>query len=421
MEHTNTFRILFYIKKTKKLKNGQAPIFMRITTNGERAEISTQRSIEKKLWDQKKEISKGNSPEANKLNEDLASMRDRIRKIKKEIEDDDQIPTAYVIGYKYRNKGNSQKTIVRLFTDHNNRCREKIGKGMEAATVTRYETTLKHLQQFMQEKYRLNDYPLKAIDHKYIRDFEHFLLTVRECNKNTTGKYLRNFKTVIRIALSNDWIRKDPFERIKIRMEEVERDFLTEDELNVLIRKEFSTERLTKVKDVYLFCCFTGCAYIDAKRLTPDNIVPGTMGKKCLKVTRKKTNRTNLIPLSEIPESIIEKYRDDPHCQIKQKLLPINSNQKQNEYLTEIASICGIEKKLTTHTARHTFATIGLTSGVPIEVVSSWLGHSNINMTRHYAKIVESLSSKEMDKIARRFRSDDDPDGDSIVLWPTGS
>ncbi|HDY68218.1 MAG TPA: site-specific integrase [Candidatus Scalindua sp.] len=421
MENTSTFRILFYIKKTKLLKNGQAPIFMRITTNGERAEISTERSIMKKLWDQKKEIAKGNTPEANKLNEDLAKMRDRIRKIKREMEEEDQVPTAYIISYKYRNKGNSKKTIVNLFTEHNNQCREKVPREMAASTVTRYETALKHLREFMQTKYRVPDYPIQAINHKFIKDFEHYLLTVRGCNRNSTGKYLRNFKTIIRIALSNDWIRKDPFERIKIRMEEVERDFLTEDELNVLIRKEFSTERLTKVKDVYLFCCFTGCAYIDAKGLTQDDIVPGTMNKKCLRVKRKKTNKTSLIPLSEIPESIIEKYRDDPHCQIKRKLLPINSNQKQNEYLNEIASICGIEKKLTTHTARHTFATIGLTSGVPIEIVSSWLGHSNISMTRHYAKIVESLSSKEMDKIARRFRSDDDSDEDSIILIPTGS
>lgn len=333
MENTNTFRILFYIKKTKKLKNSQVPIYVRITINGERVEVSTHRSIEQRLWDQKKELVQGYSPWVIKLNEDLEGIRDRIRKIKKQIEEEDQVPTAYLIGYKLRNKGNAQKTLVGLFNEHNDRCREKIGKGMAPATLTRYETTLKHLKEFMRTVYRLGDYPLKGVNQKFIKDFDHYLRTVRGCNNNTTGKYLRNFKTIIRIALSNDWIRKDPFKRIRIRMEEVERDFLSEDELNILLNKEFSIKRLEKVKDVYLFCCFTGCAFVDANKLTWDHIVPGVRGKKCLKFRRLKSNRTSLIPLTEIPSQIIEKYTEDMECQVTKKLLPINTNQKQNEYL----------------------------------------------------------------------------------------
>ena len=249
----------------------------------------------------------------------------------------------------------------------------------------------------------MTDYPLKAIDHKFIKDFEHYLRTARKCNQNSMAKYLNNFKTFIRVALFNGWISKNPFDKITIRTEDVDIEFLTEDEINVLIAKEYTTERLNKTKDIYLLCCFTGCAYSDAARLTPDNIVPGSLGQKCLKLKRKKTGKVCLIPLSEIPLSIIEKYKDDPECQITHKLLPMKSNQKMNEYLKEIASICGIEKNLTTHTARHTFATISLTSGVPIEVVSSWLGHSSLSMTQHYARIVESLSSKEMNKVASKF------------------
>ena len=420
MKKADTFRILFYIKKTKLLKNGQAPIYMRITTNGARVDISAHLSINDKLWDQKKERAKGNSTEANKLNRELDELVDKIRGIKKEIESKDQLPTSGVITYRLRRNTASQRTITRLFNGHIDQCRERIGYGMAPSTVTRYETVLKHLQHFIQVKYRMTDYPLKAIDHKFIKDFEHYLITVRRCNLNSTGKYLNNFKTFIRIALFNGWINKNPFDRIKIRTEEVDRDFLTEDELNVLIEKDFTSERLAKVKDIYLFCCFTGCAYTDASRLTADDIVPGSRGQRCLKVKRKKTNKTSLIPLSEIPESIIDKYKEDPVCQITHTLLPMNSNQKMNEYLKEIAAICGIEKNLTTHTARHTFATIGLTSGVPIEVVSSWLGHSNISMTRHYARIVESLSSQEMDKVASKFSSKASTTK-VIKMIPTGS
>ncbi len=401
---TNTFRILFYLKRTKLLKNGEAPIFMRITINGERAEISTHRSIDPKLWDQKKEKAKGNSTKAYQLNEHIERKKAEVYKYQKQLENDDQIVSAGAIRDLLHNKGNENKNVIALFSEHNSQCREKINKGMAPATVTRYETTLKHLRNFIKQKYRVDDYPLREINHKFIMDFEHYLMTSRECNRNTTSKYLGNFKKIIRLARFNDWIRKDPFLNIRIPYEEVDRDYLTETELWILIKKDFSNDRLAKVKDIYLFCCFTGLAYVDVARLTKDNLTIGIDKKKWLRIHRQKTNRISDIPLLEIPLAIINKYEDDPYCQVYHKLLPVGSNQKMNEYLKEIAAICGINKTLTTHTARHTFATtVTLTNNLSIEAVMKMLGHSSINMTKRYARVVDTLVSGEMAKIQSKY------------------
>lgn len=401
---TNTFRILFYLKKTKNLKNGEAPVFMRITTNGERAELAAHRSIQSQLWDQKKGVAKGSSTKSHLLNEYLENLKARVYQFQRQLENEDQIVSATAIKDLLQNKGRDNKNVIAVFSEHNTQCRERINKGMAPATVTRYETTMKHLRDFIKQKHRAGDFPLRSINHKFIKDFEHYLMTVRGCNRNTTGKYLGNFKKIIRLARFNDWIRRDPFENIKIRYEEVDRDYLTETELWILIKKDFSNDRLAKVKDIYLFCCFTGLAYADVARLTKENITIGIDNNKWLRIHRQKTNRISNIPLLEIPLAIIKKYEEDPYCRVYGKLLPVSSNQKMNEYLKEIVSICGIDKKLTTHTARHTFATtVTLTNNMSIEAVSKMLGHSSINMTKRYARIVDTLVGNEMAKIQSKY------------------
>jgi site-specific recombinase XerD len=405
---TNTFRILFYLKKTKILKNGEAPVFMRITTNGERVDISTHRSINDKLWDQKKGVAMGNTTKSHTLNEYLEHLKSRVYQYKKQLEIEDQIASATAIRDLLQNKGEHNKNVIAVFTEHNTQCYEKVGRGMAAATVTRYETTMKHLRDFIKQKHHANDYPLRAINHQFIKDFEHYLMTTRKCNRNTTSKYLGNFKKIIRLARFNDWIKKDPFQNVKIRFEEVDRDYLSETELWILIEKKFSNDRLEKVKDIYLFCCFTGLAYADVCELSADNIVIGIDGNIWVRTKRKKTSRRCDIPLLEIPQAIIKKYENDSFCQVYDKLLPVRSNQKMNEYLKEIAAICGIEKNLTFHTARHTFATtVTLTNKVAIEAVSKMLGHSSINMTKRYARIVDTLVGHEMAKIKSRYNFDE--------------
>ncbi len=263
----------------------------------------------------------------------------------------------------------------------------------------------------------MKDMPLRSINPQFIRDFEHYLKTVRNCGHNTTVKYIRNFRKIIRLALANDWIKRDPFRNITYRLKEVYRAYLSDPELSMLINKEFSIERLARVRDIFVFCCFTGLAFSDVKNLTRENITIGLNGHKWLKTKRKKTGNSSEIPLCEVPLAIIKKYENDPVCLTEGKLLPVNSNQKMNAYLKEIADILDINKKLTTHTARHTFATtVTLTHGVSMEAVSRMLGHSNLYTTKQYARIVDTLVLDEMKKIKQYYNMQSSFDKDEKAI-----
>ncbi|MBC7525152.1 MAG: integrase catalytic domain-containing protein, partial [Flavobacterium sp.] len=209
---------------------------------------------------------------------------------------------------------------------------------------------------------------------------------------------------VIKICLDNDWITKNPFSNYKAKLNEVEREFLSELEINNLINKDFSIQRLALVRDIFVFSCFTGLAYIDVKNLTLNHINIGIDGNKWIFTHRQKTETPSKIPLLPIPEMLIEKYKSHPQCVNQNKLLPILTNQRMNSYLKEIAAACGINKELTFHIARHTFATtVTLSNGVPIETVSKMLGHKNIQTTQHYAKVLEKKVSEDMKILRDKF------------------
>jgi len=401
----STFRILFYLKRTKTLNNGELTIFMRITVDGERAEISTHQSVESHLWNQKKGIVKGVSFSSKQMNDYLEHLKLKVYRHKKELESNDQEVTARILGDLLQGKNSQRKGLVELFLEHNKRCRELVGRDIAPATMTRYETTLMHVKSFIQTKYRQQDMPLQSVNHEFIKNFEHYLKTVRNCGHNTTVKYIRNLRKIIRMALSNDWLKKDPFRNITYRLKEVNRAYLTDPELKLLINKEFSNERLRRVKDIFLFSCFTGLAFSDVKSLTRENITIGINNQKWLRTKRKKTGNPSEIPLLNVPTAIIKKYENDPICLLEQKLLPVGSNQKMNAYLKEIADLCDINKNLSTHTARHTFATtVTLTHGVSMEAVSKMLGHSNVSTTKQYTRIVDTLIIDEMKKVQQLYQ-----------------
>jgi site-specific recombinase XerD len=401
----STFRILFYLKRTKTLSNGELTIFMRITVNGERAEVSTHQSVEPHLWNQEKGIVKGVSNSSKQVNDYLEHLKLKVYRHKKDLESDDQKITARTLGDLLQGKNSRSKGLAELFQEHNNRCRELVGKDIAPATMTRYETTLMHVKNFIRTKYRQEDMSLQSVNHEFIKDFEHYLKTARNCGHNTTVKYIRNLRKIIRIALANDLLKIDPFRSITYRLKEVNRAYLTDPELKLLINKEFSNERLRRVKDIFLFSCFTGLAFSDVKSLTRENITIGINNQKWLRTKRKKTGNPSEIPLLDVPTAIIKKYENDPICLLEQKLLPVGSNQKMNAYLKEIADLCDIKKNLSTHTARHTFATtVTLTHGVSMEAVSKMLGHSNISTTKQYARIVDTLIMDEMRKIQQLYQ-----------------
>ena len=298
----------------------------------------------------------------------------------------------------------NKRMLIPIFQDHNNRIKELVGKEYALGTLERYKTSLSHTVEFLKWKYKVSDIEINKIDHALITDYEFWLRSIRNCANNTAVKYIKNFNKIIKICLVNDWLDKNPFANYKSKVKEVERVYLSEVEIQNIINKDFKTERLSLVRDIFLFSCFTGLAYVDVKNLTKSHVSIGIDGEKWIFTHRQKTETASKIPILPLTQIIIDKYEDHPECNNQSKLLPILSNQKMNAYLKEIAGICEIDKELTFHIARHTFATtITLANGVPIESVSKMLGHKNLRTTQHYAKVLDKKVSEDMKILREKF------------------
>ena len=396
--------ILFYAKRAKASVNGLVPIYTRITVNGKRIELSSNKFVELSKWSTEAGKIKGTSEEARLINSHLDLLRMQIMEAQMDL-NYKKIPlTAETLKTKILGVEERQRMLVPIFQDHNNKMKELVGKEYAQGTLDRYTTSLRHTVEFLQWKYKVSDIELNKIDHAFVTDYEFFLRSVRNCANNTTVKYIKNFTKIIKICIDSDWIDKNPFSKYKSKLREVERIYLSEAEIQNIINKDFKTERLSLVRDIFLFSCFTGLAYIDVKNLTKSHISIGIDGEKWIFTHRQKTETASKIPILPVTQMIIDKYENHPESNNKDTLLPILTNQKMNSYLKEIAAVCGINKELTFHIARHTFATtVTLTNGVPIESVSKMLGHKNIKTTQHYAKILDKKVSEDMQVLRNKF------------------
>ncbi|OUO20317.1 recombinase [Alistipes sp. An31A] len=403
MERT-TFGLLFYIRRDKTNKRGEAPVFMRLTINGERADASIKRFIEPHAWNSAKGKANEKSRGGKDLNLYLDAISANILRIQRDLELDKKEVSAQIILNRYLGKEQSDRhTLMEVFRAHNEKCRALSGISLAPATVIRYETTLRLTEEFLQKNYKKEDCYLDEVTNQFIEDFEFFLKTVRRCCHNTTTKYLLNFKKIIRIALAKGWMKKDPFAQVHFHFEPVEREFLEKQELKAMLNKEITITRLAQVRDIFCFCCLTGLAFTDVQQLRPEHLVADIHGKIWIRKARQKTKNMCNIPLLDEAQKIIDRYRDHPYCQTHGVLLPVCSNQKMNSYLKELADICGIRKNLSTHCARHTFATLTLASGATIDNVAKMLGHANVNMTRRYAKVLDSSIMRDMEAVAENM------------------
>ena len=403
----NTFSLLFMIRKYRTKSNGEAPIYLRITVNNRRLDMSLHRGIAVELWDIKEGKVKGNGRLAKTINNFLFSVKASIYEVYKELKESKRILTPIDIKNAYLGIGDEPEekvTLVNLFQEQNDDLESRIGVDYSKSTVTKYKTTLKHIKSFLRTKYKKDDINVEDINNLFVTKFESYLKVEKQIGHNTVMKYETIFKKIVRIAISNDWLKKDPFTNYKITVKSTERPFLTEDELNTLINKKFKLQRLELVKDSFLFSCFTGLAHSDLKKLTPKDIKTGTDGNKWVMINRTKTNGSSHIPVLPITAMLIKKYKNNPYCIDKGVLLPVLTNQKMNAYLKEIADLCGIDKNLTSHIARHTFATtVTLNNDVPIETVSKMLGHSSIKMTKIYAKLLDKKVGRDMEHLHAKF------------------
>lgn len=389
--------ILFYVKRAKANSAGQIPIYLRLTVDGARLEFSVKRYVSPEKWSTAQNRMRGNSEESRTINTFLDIMKSRVYEIQKNLIHEGKEVKAESIKKILLGIDERKRMLIPIFKEHNNRMEALVGKEYAKGTLTRYKTCLSHTEEFLKWKFNVSDIEITEIDHAFISDFEFYLRTEKSCANNSAVKYIKNFGKIIRICLANKWITYDPFLCYDSKFVEVQRQFLDENELFALANKEFEIERIAQVRDIFLFSCYTGLAYIDTRNLKQENIGIGIEGNKWIFTSRQKTKTASNIPLLPQAEEIIEKYKDNVHCMVKGSLLPVLSNQKMNSYLKEIADLCGIKKELTFHIARHTFATtVTLSNGVSIESVSKMLGHKSIKTTQHYAKILDSKVSQDM-------------------------
>jgi hypothetical protein len=285
----NNFEVYFFLKKSKRLLNGDAPIYIRLALDGKRLDYATRMSVRPEIWDSDSSLVAGTHPLAEKINMALYKMREDLKRARTEIDVLKEPMTLDNIRARTKGEVKVDHMYLQLFDKHNKRCKElcAMGKDYAPATVQRYETARKHVCDFIKMFYKKEDYPIKLIDYKFIKDYEYYLKKVRNCDNNTTIHYIRNFKKIINVALAENLIERDPFIGIKYHMNEVEVDFLEEEELEIIRRKAFEINRVAMVRDIYVFCCFTGLAFSDVKELSTEHLKTGIIKHGSLKNVRK--------------------------------------------------------------------------------------------------------------------------------------
>ena len=388
----NTFKILYHIRGNRTNKDGKASIIARIAVNGEYERISTTLSIEPELWDVNSMKAIGRSAKILEINKRLEDMRVVLKEHYYDILNRHGYVTAEMVKNAFTGVTAKEESLVPLYLQHLEDTKKLVGLSKADPTYRKYERMYRRVVEFMKKKYNITDIPLREIKTSFITDLEFFLRTEYKYSQNTTYKCMKFFKQVINKGIRAGLIFVDPFNGYKISCERVDRGYLTEDELSKMMAKEFASARLEQVRDVFIFACFTGLAYIDLAHLRVDNIQKMFDGRLWIVTHRQKTNTKVTVPLLPPALKILKKYEGK---YLDGQLMPIITNQKLNCYLKEIADICGIEKNLTFHLARHTFATtMTLGKGVPIEAVSKMLGHTNIQTTQIYARITNEKISK---------------------------
>jgi len=398
----STFNVLYYLKRNAIRKDGRMPIVTRVTVDGHIAQFNTKLEIQPENWSVKMGKVIGHSSDSKQHNAQLNEIKASLHSIYHELQRKDNYVTAEKVKNEFLGINENHETLLSLFQKHNEDVKKLIGVSKSAGTYQKYEVTRKHLQKFMQIKYQITDISLKEIKNIFVCDFEIYLLTTAACNTNTTAKFMQFFKRIILIARNNGLISTDPFANFKIRLINVDRGYLTQEDVEKILKKEFVIKRLELVRDIFIFSCFTGLSYIDVKNLTNKEIRTSFDNNLWIMTKRQKTKVDSNILLLDVPKMIIEKYKGKS---VNDQVLPILSNQKMNAYLKEVGDLCEVDKELTFHLARHTFATtITLAKGVPIETVSKMLGHTNIRTTQIYARITDSKISNDMQALAGKLQ-----------------
>jgi len=405
MKNLNSFSILIWANKAKADVNGQIPLYARVTVMGKRAEISLKKKVNPKKWDAKTGFMKGSGEDVRTVNNHLNQVTNEIFKVYSDLQIAGDFVSAEEIKHKFTGNPMERRSLLEVFDEHNKDVASVVGKDYVKATLRKYKTIRSKVAGFIQHKYSKPDLYLDALEFGFITGFEKYLKIEAGIDHNTAMSYIKRLKRIINISVNNQWISSNPFAGFKCTTRKVVREELTEDELEKLAEKKFSIRRLEEVRDCFLFSCYTGYAFVDAQKLSPENVIISKDGEIWIKTSRTKTEISANVLLMPQAFAIINKYKEHEGCMVNNRLLPMKSNQKMNSYLKEIADLCEINKNLTTHMARHTFATtVTLGNDVPIESVSKMLGHTKITTTQIYARTKEKKVGRDMKALMLKFK-----------------
>ena len=406
MSSKTTFSLVLYINRTKNKKNGECPVMLRININGDKVALRLKRFIHPDQWDPGRYQMKGRTKEAKIFNEYLEAVRVRAHHKYNELLmlNEEVLVTDLRDAILGVNTAKT-RTIIDIWEDHVNGLQKLIGKENTYATYQKYNTAKNHFIEFLQKYYHVNDVSIKSVDYHMIQQYNMYLKTEKGCSSNTATKFLQNLKRITCISMRSGWLMKDPFVGVSLSIKEVDRPYLTMEEIQKLIDYDSKIERLKRVRDIFIFSCYTGLAYIDVKKLKKAEVEGSDELGYWIRTRRQKTDARANIPLLEIAMDIINNYCRLDLLMPEDPILPVLSNQKTNAYLKELADLCGIHKELTFHVARHSFATtLTMTNGVPMETVSKMLGHKNIKSTQHYARIVDQKVGDDMKLLAAKLK-----------------
>ena len=416
MEKRVTYSTAFLLRSSKG-NNHEALIYCRITVDMQRTEFSIKRKVRKELWNNGQ--AKNNSEEGKTVNAYIKQVESQIFQYYRDMLADRKLITAEALKNAYLGILADEQSLMSLVDYHNT----QLEHTLEWGTLKNYFTTQKYIKSFLKKKLHASNIFLSQLKYKFIMDFEFFLRQHvpedhhKPMGNNTVMKHIERFRKMIHVAIRMEWLERDPFAAYQQKFERVEREYLSQEELTKIEFRDFKIVRLQWVRDLFVFSCYTGLAYIDVMRLTPGNIAKGVDGELWLITNRQKTSNAVRVPLLPKALDIIDRYKGDPRALAEGTLFPNISNQKLNSYLKEIADLCDIKKNLTFHLARHTFATtVTLTNGVPIESVSKMLGHSAISTTQIYAKVIERKLSDDMNALKRKLQSEDATKGQPLPV-----
>jgi len=401
---TASFGLTFFMKTPRKETNVRV-IYLRITVDGVPKETSTRQQWDVTRWSQRTERATGNKEDARSVNFFLDTLQTKIQQYKGELLLNGQNITSQKLIDHALGKTVSKAKIVEEFQRHNDELLALVKKGEYAiGTHVRFEIAKKHLKEYLRYKYNLDDMDFRELNFEFVKDYEFYLKTVKNISHNTAVKYITNFKKIVLLAIDKEIITTDPFKRFKAKKIKIHKKPLSSYELAQLENHTFSTPRLATVRDIFVFQCYTGLAYIDAFNLKKSDIKSGIDGELWIITERQKTGSNINVPLLPKAKAVMERYKDHPLCLQRNSVLPVTSNQKMNAYLKEIADLCGIESTLNTHKARRTFgSTVTLNNDVPIHVVKELLGHQSVKQTEEYAITEQQSVGREMKQLQLRL------------------